>query len=63
MKSRHIQEMDCWPQRPDPPVDDDLALLKALVIGVPLGLALWLGIIWAAPRIWAHLISWALSNG
>jgi hypothetical protein len=44
--------MDCWPQRPDPPVDHDLALLKALVIGVPLGLALWL-LIWRA-------VSWLL---
>lgn len=37
MRSRHIQEMSCWPQRPDPD-EDDFGLLKALVVGVPVGL-------------------------
>jgi hypothetical protein len=57
MKSRHIQEMSVWPQRPDPPVDDDLALFKALVIGVPLGLLCWAGIWWLVPRLWVWAVS------
>lgn len=59
MKTRHVQEMDVWPQRPDP-VDDDWGLFKALVVAVPIGLLLWAGLWWLAPRAWRALL-WLLA--
>ena len=58
MKTTPVQEMSCWPQRPDPD-EDDFALFKALVVGVPLGLLLWGCVWWLVPRVWRALL-WAL---
>ena len=36
--------------------DEDWRLLKGLLIGLPMSIGCWFGILWATPRVWALLV-------
>lgn len=46
-------EMSAWPPEQEPDDDEDWRLIKALLIGLPLAIGIWLG-------VW-RLVSWVLS--
>ena len=49
-------EMSAWTPDQEPDDDEDWRLLKGLLVGVPLAILCWFGILWATPRIWAWVM-------
>ncbi len=49
-------EMSAWSPDQEPDVDEDWRLLKGLLIGLPMSIGCWFGILWAVPRMWVWLV-------